>query len=342
MPDRSRPRRGSLGYSPRKRARRTFARVRHWPASEKVRVLGFAAYKAGMTHAHLIDDTPHSPTQGQEIPVPVTVLEAPPLKVVGVRLYRPTPYGRVLSSNGTEVRLVVSTQPEKVTGVPSKTPDTFEVAVGGPSPEALAYAKGLVGKELRAEEVFVEGEFLDVSAITKGKGTQGPVKRWGVMMQPAKAARSSRSRHVGSLGPWHPSHVSWRVPQLGQMGYHQRTEYRKRLLKIGTRGVDATPAGGFIRYGHLRNDYLLLQGSVPGPRKRLVHLRPALRPAKSPGVPHLTYVSRASPQGVRPSSGRPETGGPVEAGARRSKGAPAGTKEKPAAALPPEGGGKRP
>ncbi len=312
MAQRHRPRRGSLAYSPRKRARRTFARVRHWSASDKVRVLGFAAYKAGMTHALVVDDLPHSLTQGQEIPVPATVLEAPPLKVLGVRIYKPTAYGRVLTSNGdgAEVRLVVATQPGKVTGVPTKVPDTFEVAVGGGFPEALAHARGLVGKELKAGDALIEGEYLDVSAVTKGKGTQGPVKRWGVMMQPDKAARSSRSRHVGSLGPWHPSHVSWRVPQLGQVGYHQRTEYRKRLLKILPRGADATPAGGFVRYGVVRGDALLVEGSVPGPRKRLVRLRPALRLAKSPGAPQVTSVSLSSPQGVRPSATRPGSTAP--------------------------------
>jgi large subunit ribosomal protein L3 len=285
-----------------------------------------------MTHAFLVDDMPHSPTQGLEVPVPVTVLEAPPLKVLGVRVYKPTPYGRTLVQNGdgTEVRLTVATQPGRVTGVPSKAPDTFEVAVGGGFQEALAHAKGLVGKELKAADVLAEGEFVDVSAVTKGKGTQGPVKRWGVMMQPDKAARSSRSRHVGSLGPWHPSHVTWRVPQLGQMGYHQRTEYRKRLLKIGANGADATPGGGFSRYGVVRGDYLLVEGSVPGPRKRLVRLRPALRPAKSPGAPQITYVSRASQQGVRPRVARPA--GAAEAASPKAEAPP----EKKGAEAAPE------
>ncbi|MBI4362354.1 MAG: 50S ribosomal protein L3 [Euryarchaeota archaeon] len=302
MAKRMRPRRGSLAYSPRKRARRPIPRIRRAPASEKPRVLGFAGYKAGMTHLVLVDEMPKSMTLGTEIPVPVTILEAPPLRVVGLRLYRPTSDGWVLSdeARAKRVRLVVETHPEKVGGIPKKNPERFEVQVGGPADQALAYARGLVGKEIGARDVLADGDYVDVSAVTKGKGLQGPVRRWGVMIQNAKAQRSSRGRHVGSLGPWHPAHVSWRVPQSGQMGYHQRTEYHKRVLKVGADGSEVTPQGGFLHYGTLRNPYILIQGSVPGPTKRLVHVRPAIRPRASPGVPKITYVSRESKQGVRP------------------------------------------
>jgi large subunit ribosomal protein L3 len=86
--------RGSRGYGPRKRARDHIARFSSWPeVAEGPRLQGFAGYKAGMTHAFIIDYRPTSTTAGQELQVPVTIVEVPPMKVAAVRVYERTPYG---------------------------------------------------------------------------------------------------------------------------------------------------------------------------------------------------------------------------------------------------------
>ncbi|AKG92259.1 archaeal ribosomal protein L3 [Geoglobus ahangari] len=324
-----RPRRGSLGFSPRKRASSIIPRIRAWPVTSEVKALGFAGYKAGMTHVVMVDDRKNSPTYGEEIVVPVTVIETPPLKVMGVRVYRKTQYGLQIAGevwatnldehlarrlnlpkNGkdpeelkqiediAEVRLITYTQPYRITGVPKKVPDVMEQKVGGDAAEALDYAISKLGGEIKVSEVFGEGAFIDVLSITKGKGFQGPVKRWGVITLNAKHARSSKHRRVGTLGPWNPHHVRWTVPQAGQMGFHQRTEYNKRILKIGENGEEITPDGGFPHYGVVRNEYVLVAGSVPGPVKRLVRMRDAIRPPfeQYEGV-NLIYVSTSSKQG---------------------------------------------
>ena len=59
----------------------------------------------------------------------------------------------------------------------------------------------------------------------------------------------------------------------GQMGYHQRTEYNKLILKISDNLDEINPKSGFKGYGLVRTKYILLDGSVPGPRKRLIILR---------------------------------------------------------------------
>ena len=85
------------------------------------------------------------------------------------------------------------------------------------------------------------------------------------------------------------------------MGYHKRTEFNKKVLKIGdVSEVDAVnPDGGFIRYGLVKNDYVLVKGSVPGPTKRLVILRQAIRPKKADeAAPQIEFISTASKQGV--------------------------------------------
>ncbi len=325
-----RPRRGSLGFSPRKRASSIIPRVRSWPDYEgEPKLLGFAGYKAGMTHVIMIDDRKNSPTYGEEIMVPVTVIETPPMKVMGIRVYRKTVYGLQIAGEVwtdeldsflsrriqlpkkkgdvdklkeiediAEVRVITYTQPYLITGVPKKVPDVMEQKVGGDVEAALNYAIEKLGKEVRISEVFTEGAFIDVLSITKGKGFQGPVKRWGVITLDAKHARSSKHRRVGTLGPWTPHRVRWTVPQAGQMGFHQRTEYNKRILKIGTNGEEINPEGGFLHYGLVRSDYVLVSGSVPGPVKRLIRMRDAIRPPEATyeGV-NILYISRSSKQG---------------------------------------------
>ena len=322
-----RPRRGSLAFSPRKRAKSIVPRIRSWPECNEVRMQGFAGYKAGMTHVVMIDDRKNSLTYGEEIVVPVTVLETPPMKVAGVRAYKKTSYGlkivaeiwsedldkqlarrinlpkkvknKEVNADGIdEVRLIMYTQPYLITGVPKKVPEIMENKVGGSVEEALKYALDKLGKEIRVSEVFNEGAIIDVVSITKGKGFQGVVKRWGVITLDAKHARSSKHRRVGTLGPWNPHRVRWTVPQYGQMGFHQRTEYNKRIVKIGENGEEITPAGGFVHYGVIRSDYVLIAGSVPGSVKRLVRMRDAMRKPKAQfdGI-NLVYVSTTSKQG---------------------------------------------
>ena len=113
-----------------------------------------------------------------------------------------------------------------------------------------------------------------------------------------KHSRQGSLRQIGTLGPWHPAHVSWRVPQMGQTGYHQRTEFNKRILKIGSNGAEVTPDGGFLNYGLIRGDYVLIKGSVPGPSKRLIRLRDPIRAKKVDlGEPNIVHISRESKQG---------------------------------------------
>jgi large subunit ribosomal protein L3 len=85
---------------------------------------------------------------------------------------------------------------------------------------------------------------------------------------------------------------------MGQMGYQQRTEFNKRILKIGENGAEISPAGGFLHYGMLKNPYVLIKGSIPGPVKRLVRIRPAMRQGEHVArQPAIEFVSMESKQG---------------------------------------------
>ncbi|GAB4310327.1 MAG: 50S ribosomal protein L3 [Methanobacteriaceae archaeon] len=330
------PRKGSVAFSPRKRAAKETPRIKSWPENTEPSLLGFAGYKVGMTHVMMEDNVKNSPTEGMEVATPVTILEIPPMVVMGIRAYEKTTKGLktmidVMADNLTdelsrkismpkdydtdsnleklkenmdsveEIKVIMHTNP-KNTSVPKKKPEIIEFGVGGKNvEEKLNYAQELLGKEITAKEIFSEGEYVDSIATTKGKGFQGPVKRWGIRIQYGKAARSSKGRHVGSIGPWTPSRTMWTVAQAGQMGYHKRTEYNKRILKIGESSeVDAVnPEGGFVKYGLVKNDYIMIKGSVPGPSKRLVVLRKAIRPnGKQADAPEISFISTASKQGV--------------------------------------------
>jgi large subunit ribosomal protein L3 len=337
MPKINRPRRGSLAYSPRKRAKSQVPRYHSWPERDGAPVLqGFAGYKVGMTHLVMVDDHKHSPTEGKDIMVPVTVVECPPMKVAAIRAYTKDTYGKraltevwaekvddelkrrltlpksydagaawtrldeaIGADQVVELQAVVYTQPYEITGVPKKVPDLMEICIGGGSlDEKLAYAKEMLGTEFNFTDCLKLGAYADVTAITTGKGTQGPVKRWGIQVRKRKHSRGGKKRHIGNLGPWTPHHVRWQVPQMGQMGYQQRTDFNKRVLKIGDDGTEITPDGGFVNYGVVRNPYVLIKGSIPGPAKRLVRIRPAVRMGEHvERQPAIEFVSTASKQG---------------------------------------------
>jgi large subunit ribosomal protein L3e len=141
-------------------------------------------------------------------------------------------------------------------------------------------------------EVFEDSECLDVVGVTKGKGTQGVVKRFTVKRLQRKSHRGCRK--VACIGAWHPSAVKWTVARRGQMGYHSRTELNKKVYRIGagaiggtknnaTTAADAvekniTPMGGFPHYGEVNEDFVLIKGGIAGTKKRPVVLRKSIFP----------------------------------------------------------------
>ncbi len=328
------PKRGSLAYLPRKRAKSILARIRYWPKIkvETPRLLGFIGYKAGMTYAMMVEDRKRSPNFGKEVIRPVTVLETPSLLVCAIRAYTKTPYGlqtfceawmekppeelnRVLTipekfnteegmkkieanlDETSSIRVIAVTQPKQAS-VPKKKPDIAEIEIGGGTiQQRFEYAKNLLGRSVNSSDIFKEGQYIDVIAVTTGKGFQGPVKRWGIAILQHKGRKTKRG--VATLGPWNPHRVLYTVPRAGQTGFHQRTEYNKRILKIGKDGKEVTPKGGFIRYGIVHGPYMLIEGSIPGPEKRPIKLRyPARPPREAPEEPpQITYLSLESPQG---------------------------------------------
>ncbi len=338
----SAPRRGSLGFSPRKRASKFVPRVKTWPNPDlgQPQLLAFLGYKAGMTHVYMIEDRPGSPLKGREIFVPATIVETPPVIALALRAYsydsnrglysigeawieppRELELERKISTLGgfdpdkkiksleekldsiREVRVLIASQPKLAGGLSKKKPDILEVKVGGTSDiqSIFEYAKNILGKEVRINDVFKPGQLVDVIAVTRGKGFQGPVKRWGVKELPRWHKHRKGSRRIGARS--HGRGTWWEMPQAGQMGFHRRTEYNKRILLIGENGLEITPAGGFLHYGVVKSQYTLLAGSIPGVPKRPIVMRwPVRLPSWFSTLgdniePKITYISLMSKQG---------------------------------------------
>jgi large subunit ribosomal protein L3 len=303
-----------------------------WPEiSGSPKIQGFAGYKVGMTHAFVVDKRAKSTTSGMELQIPVTVIEVPPMRVAAVRFYESSITGLKTSGevwakdldpllskrlsvptnhdessferydglDTEDVRILAYTQPKKISGVPKKVPDLMELRIGGGRIEdRIVYAKSILGKEFAVTDFAAEGALVDVIAVTKGKGFQGVTKRWGVKLLSHR--NSKHRRGIGNLGPKRPGYVRSTVPGSGQMGYHQRTEFNKKIIKVGSDGGEVNPKGGFINYGEVRNAYVLIHGSVPGPAKRLIRFRDATRMPKKAdvSVADVTYISTESKQGA--------------------------------------------
>src|SRR5919198_421935 len=309
----SAPRRGSIAFRPRARARSLEARVRTWPqmAAEKNSLLGFAGFKAGGIHVLTIDDREKTPNFGKQLLNPSTVIVTPPVRVIGIRGYKKDLYGQhaifdvyakdlpkelprkfdaktsdeafakaegMLDSTSA-IMAIVAVSPNPV-GLSQKTPFVFETAISGKDAKSqYDYVKGILGREVKASDIFQVGQNIDVFGITRGKGIEGPVTRFGIKRKQHKSRKSVRA--VGTLGPISPAVVMYTVARQGQRGFHQRTEYNKRILIISNTQDDGqssiNPSGGFKHFGLVRGDYIVVRGSVPGVPKRLVKMRQPIR-----------------------------------------------------------------
>ena len=309
----SAPRRGSIAFRPRARAKSIESRIRHWPrnAEEKSNLAGFAGFKAGVIHVLTIDDREKTPNFGKHFLNPSTVVVTPPLRIIGIRAYLENQHGkhvifdvyskdlpkdlvRKFNANSDEEKLVkaeskldraisfvavVAVSPRDA-NLSQKKPFVFEIAVTGKDVKSkYDYLKTMLGKQIRVSDIFRAGQFIDVSAITRGKGIEGPITRFGVKRKQHKSRKSVRA--VGTLGPISPAVVMYTVPRQGQRGFHQRTEYNKRILMISNAQKNApdpiNPSGGYKHFGVVNGDYLVVKGSLPGVPKRLIKLRQPMR-----------------------------------------------------------------
>ncbi|KAG1327973.1 hypothetical protein COCNU_01G019070 [Cocos nucifera] len=194
-----------------------------------------------------------------------------------------------LGKAGDESHAAITEFDRKMKGLKQKKAHLMEIQVnGGTVAQKVDFAYGFFEKQIPIDAVFQKDEMIDIIGVTKGKGYEGVVTRWGVTRLPRKTHRGLRK--VACIGAWHPARVSYTVARAGQNGYHHRTEMNKKIYKLGKAGdeshaaitefdrteKDITPMGGFPHYGIVKDDYVMIKGCCVGPKKRVVTLRQSL------------------------------------------------------------------
>jgi large subunit ribosomal protein L3e len=314
----------------------------------------FLGYKAGMTHILRDVDRAGSKLNKKETLEAVSIIETPPMVVIGLVGYKPTPRGlktfgtvwadhldesvkrrfyknwyraskvekdgqkqgraftkyavesaakpglrkdqlKQLAANCTIIRALCHTQIKKI-GLRQKKAHLAEIQINGGKTmdEKVDFGYDLFEKTFPVTSVFTKNDMIDVIGVTKGKGFAGVISRWGVTRLPRKTHRGLRK--VACIGAWGPHKVSFSVARAGQQGYHHRTQINQKIYRIGAacRNKEGklvefnastsqdltqkaiTPLGGFVHYGNVDEDFVMLKGGTIGPVKRVLTLRKSL------------------------------------------------------------------
>jgi len=319
-------------------------------ATKQPHLTAFMGYKAGCTHILREVNKPGSKLHKKEAVEMVTILETPPLVVVGLVGYVETPRGlRSLTTvwahhltetvkrrfyknwyrakkkafskyeahwtaNGdgdvkqqlqrmskycSVIRVLAHTQIKKVQ-LRQKKAHLMEIQInGGTVDQKVKWGYELFERQVPVDTVFTQNDYVDLIGVTKGKGFQGVISRWGCAMLQRKTHRGYRK--VACIGAWHPARVRWTVSRAGQAGYHHRTEINKKVYRIGKPAKDEktgklewnaatasdltekniTPLGGFPHYGQVNDYFVMIKGCVVGPKKRIITMRKSLVPGTS-------------------------------------------------------------
>ena len=191
--------------------------------------------------------------------IPVTVIEVTPNVVL---------QKKTVETDGYEaVQLGYADKRESL----ATKPETGHVAKANTAPKR--FIKEIAGKEMLAFEVgqevkgniFTEGELVDVTGISKGKGYQGVIKRWNYHLGPA-AHGSGYHRGTGSMGSIQPARIKPGKKMAGRMGGETATVQNLEFVKY-----DA------------ENNVILVKGNVPGAKNSYVVVTNAVK-AKKPEI----------------------------------------------------------
>ncbi len=324
----TKPREGSMAYYPRVRAKDIIPKFDNFGVfseQKECKPLSFFGVKVGMTHIIAKDAHKNSSSYGSEIAVPVSIIETPTLKIIGARFYKSNSYvsgkksisefivrdnsvSKTIKGNKSKDKtnhldeflkkkdsaddlVLLCSLEVKETTTGQKKPIIVEVQLSSTLDAKINYLKEKLNKGITLNEMAKIDTYLDAKSITIGHGYTGPVKRFGIKVQRPKTQQ--HQRHVGSIGPWHPATVMFTVARAGQHGFHTRTTFSKKLISIESDPTKVNRRGGFEGYGVVKNSYALIAGSVPGPSKRVVALRNAIRPQrKMLEVVDVSYIAK--------------------------------------------------
>ena len=201
--------------------------------------------KIGMTQVY----------DAQNVLVPVTVVEAGPCAVVQVKTVENDGYNAVqlgFSQQKTKNASKAELAHAKKAGLDTAPRVLSEVRLADKSDAKLG--------DVVTVEAFKEGQYVDVTGVTKGKGFQGVVRRFRVAGGPASHG-SMFHRRIGSIGMRQTPGRSWKNQAMpGHMGGDRRTVQNLRVVKI-------LP----------EKNLLLVKGAIPGANGDDVLVRTAIK-----------------------------------------------------------------
>ena len=200
--------------------------------------------------------------------IPVTVVEVEPNVVTQIKTVAKDGYDAIQLATCT-VREKVSNKPKMGhTNKANTTPKRFLREIRGVNTNDYTLGQTI------SVDIFSEGEMVDVSGVSKGKGFQGVIKRHNQSCGPMGHG-SQYHRGVGSLGTMLPMHVLKGKKMPGHMGNVNRTIQNLEVVSIDK-----------------ENNLILIKGNVPGPKQSLVIIRTAVKnpDAKRAPLDLITYV----------------------------------------------------
>ena len=203
--------------------------------------------------------------------IPVTVIEVEPNVVTQIKTTEKDGY-EAIQLGAFNKREKSSNNPEKGHAKKANTsPKRFLKEIRGVDTSAYT-----LGQVIEAD-VFKNGDTVDVTGTSKGKGFQGVIKRWGQSRGP-ETHGSTYHRRVGSLGTMRPMRVLKGKKLPGHMGNEQITIQNLMVVAVDT-----------------NENYILVSGNVPGAKNSYVFIREAIKGSKYEGNVELVSYDEEAP-----------------------------------------------
>ncbi|MDQ0340186.1 large subunit ribosomal protein L3 [Caldalkalibacillus uzonensis] len=204
---------------------------------------GILGKKLGMTQVFAEDGTL----------IPVTVIQAGPCVVMQKKTEENDGY-EAIQLGFEDKKAHRATRPERGhAGKANTTPKRYIKEIRG-----VDLNQYEVGQEVKVD-IFENGEYVDVTGTSKGKGFQGAIKRHGFSRGPMSHG-SRYHRGPGSLGAIDPMRVFKGRPLPGRMGHDRVTIQKLEVIKVDP-----------------ERNLLLVKGSVPGPKNSYVMVRSSVK-----------------------------------------------------------------
>lgn len=209
--------------------------------------IGLVGRKSGMTRIFTEDG----------VSIPVSVVEVQPNRVTQVKTPETDGYSAIQVTMGSRRASRVT---KSMAGHFAKAETEAGSGLWEFRTEGVDTTEITLGSELKVD-LFKEGQIVDVTGTSKGKGFQGVVKRHNFQMQDATHGNSLSHRAPGSIGQCQTPGKVWKGKKMaGQMGNVRKTIQNLEVVRVDT-----------------ENNLLLIKGAIPGAPGSNVIVRPAIK-----------------------------------------------------------------